>query len=313
MIRRCYAACFSALALAGVVCAQDYPSRPIHMLAGDVGSNADFVARLIAQGISMPLGKPVVVDNRSALIATETLANSAPDGYTIFFSGSVPWVTPLLQKTSYDPMRDFAPVTLATITPFVLVVHPSLPAKSVKELIALAKAKPGELNYSSAVTGGGIHLAGELFKGMAGLDIVRINYTASGGVNAVVSGESQLMFDNPPPVMVLVKTGKLRALAVTSARPSAVVPGLPTVAATLPGYEYEAVYGVLARAGTPPAIIRRLNQEVVRVLNRPDIREKLLNEGVEAVGSTPEEFAGMIKSDMQRFGKVLTNAGINSK
>ena len=244
------------------------------------------------------------------------MAKAPPDGYTLFLSGSNFWVEPLLQKVPYDPARDFSPIAGATTSPLVFVVHPSLPVKSVKELIALAKARPGALNYSSSVTGTSGHLAAELFKSMAGVDIVRIGYKSGGqSVIALVSGEVQVAF-NPAggTVMSQVKSGRLRALAVTSAQPSVLAPGLPTMAAAgLPGYESSAIQSVFAPAKTPEAIITRLNQEILRFLNAPETKERLINASVEAIGSTPEQLAATVKFEMAKWGKVIKDAGIRAE
>ena len=213
----------------------------------------------------------------------------------------------------FDPIRDFSPVILATKAPNILVVHPSLPVKSVRELISLAKARPGDLNFASSAAGGSIHLAAELFKQAANIKVITIRYKGSDeGMIGVIGGEAQIMFPNAALGMPHVKSGRVRALAITTAQPSPVAPGLPTVASSgLTGYESEAMFGVLAPTGTPSAIIDRLNQEMARVLNSADVKEKLLNVGSEAVGGSPESFAKILKSDMARWSKVIKDAGIN--
>jgi tripartite-type tricarboxylate transporter receptor subunit TctC len=219
-----------------------------------------------------------------------------------------------LEKTAYDPVKDFAPVTIATHSPNVLIVHPSLPVKSVRELIALAKTRQGELNYASGGTGSSAHLGAELFNAMAGVKIVRINYTGTGpAINDLIAGQEQMMIAAPGSVVPHLKSGRLRGLAVTSAEPSALFPGMPTVAATLPGYEISSRTGILAPARTPAAIINRLNQEIARVLNQPDVKEKLFNLGVEAAPSTPEQFETAIKSELTRMGKVIKDTGIRTQ
>jgi tripartite-type tricarboxylate transporter receptor subunit TctC len=221
---------------------------------------------------------------------------------------------PFLQSnTGYDPVRDFSPITLVTSAPNVLVVHPATPAHTVRELIALAKARPGTLNFSSSPAGGTSHLAGELFKAMAGIDIVWVPYKGAGpALVALVGGEVQVMFGNPLAVAPHLKANRLRALAVTTPEPSALAPGLPTVASSgLPGYESRAMQGIWAPAKTPAAVVQRLNQEVLRALSVPEIRQKILDSGAEPAGSSPEEFAELIKSDMARMGKVIKNAGIH--
>ena len=298
---------------AGVACGQEYPNKPVRIITGAAGGGGDFDARIIAQGISGPLGQSVVVDNRAnTIVAADAAAKSPPDGYTLFIGGSSTWIFPLLQKAPYDPVRDFAPISLIERTVSVVAVHPSIPAKSVKELIALAKARPGELNYSSAAVGGPAHIAGELFKSMAGVKIVNVVYKSNPpAITALISGEVQLTIIDVGSVAPHIKTGKLRALAVTSAEPSVLVPGMPTVSASgLPGYEAIGMAGFFAPAKTPTAAITRISQEAMRVLGRADVKEKLLNAGVEVIGSSPEQFAATLKADIAATAKVIKDAGI---
>ncbi len=292
---------------------QNYPSKPIRIVASPVGGSGDFHARLIAQGISASLGQPVVVENRGGggNILGEIAAKAAPDGYTLLNNGSSFWIGPLLQKAPYDPVKDFAPVTSTTSSPNILVIHPSIPVKSVKELIAYAKARPGELNYASGVTGSEPHLLAELFKAMAGIDIVRIAYKGTGlAVSDLLGGQVQLLFGSAASVAPHLKTGRLTPLAVTSARPSSLYPNLPTVGATLPGYASASMQGIWAPAGTPRAIVNRLNQEIARFINSADVKEKLFNIGVEPDTSSPEEFAAVIKSETVRMAKIIKQLGI---
>ena len=302
----------TAWAAADVALSQDYPSKVIRIVAGSVGGGNDVVARLLAQGISGPLGQPVIVENRGpGVLPIEFAFRMPPDGYTLLVNGSTLWTIPFLQKTLYDPVRDFSPITLATVVPNLLVVHPSLPVRTVKDFIALAKARPGELNYSSTSTGSAGHLAGELLKSMAGVNLVRIPYKANvASITAVISGEVELTITDVGLLKAHARSGRVRALAITSARPSALYPGLPTVAATLPGFELIATTGVYAPAKTPQAIINRLNQEIVRVLKTPEIKEKFLNSGTEVVAGTPDELAAFLKSDMARMAKIIREAGI---
>ena len=299
---------------AGVAHGQDYPNKLIRIITSPAGGDNDFIARIIGQSISSPLGQPVVIENRPTPLAVESVAKALPDGYTLLLAGGQLTITPLLRKTSYDAVRDFAPITLPGSSPLILVVHPSLPVKSVRELIALAKARPGELNYGSTGIGGLLHLAGELFKAMAGINIVRINYKGSAeAVNNLLSGELHLILQPPFAVAPHVASRKLRALAVTSGQPSVLAPGLPTVAASgLPGYEAIAPVGLYAPAKTPAAIVNRLNREIVLILNKSDVKEKLFNVGVEVVGSTPEELATRMKSDIAKWGKLIRDAGIRT-
>lgn len=315
-----YAARAMSLALSLLVCtgealpSSDYPTRPIRIVTSAVGSSVDFTARLIAQGITDRLGQPVIVDNRasSGVIPGQTVSRAQPDGYTLLIDGSTFWFGSLLQKTPYDPIADFAPVTLATRAPNILVVHPAVPTKSVTELIALAKARPGELNFATSVIGGASHLSAELFKHMSGVDIVHIPYRGAGAaITNLIAGEVQIMFATAAASVGHVKSGRLRALAVTSAEPSPVLPGVPTVAASgLPGYESVSMNGVFVPAKTPNAIVQRLNHEITRFLHSTAAKEQFLKAGTETVGNEPAAFKSIIKSEMARMGKVIKDAGI---
>ena len=317
LITRFVAAIVSLILMAlaaGVVSGQDYPTKPIRIAVSAPGSGSDFTARIVAQ-ISGSLGQPVVMEYRGAGILTADYVSKAPpDGYTLIVSGPVFWIAPLMLKTPYDTVRDFSPISLIVREVSVFALHPSVPVKSVKELIALAKARPGELNYASSGTGSNTHLAAELFKSMAGVNIVHVPYMGtSPAITSLISGETQLYITDTGLVAPHVKSGKLRALAVTSAAPSALAPGLPTVAASgVPGYEAVAMTGIWAPAKTPGAIIARLNQEIVRVLNLPDVKEKFLNAGAEVVGSSPEQLAATIKSEIAKISKVIKDAGIKT-
>jgi tripartite-type tricarboxylate transporter receptor subunit TctC len=242
------------------------------------------------------------------------VARATPDGYTLLIASGNFWVEPLLRKTGYDPIRGFAPISLLVSSPNILVVHPTVPAKTVRDLIDLAKAKPGALNYASSSIGGSPHLAAELFKYMAGVDIVHIPYKGSGAANvALIGGQVQLTFATVASVTSYIKTGKLRALAVTSAQPSALFPGLPTVAATVPEFDTGGATAMFAPTGTPASIVIQLNSEVVRLLNRPDIKEKFFNVGVEIVCSSPEQLSAAVKLEMTRLGKVVKEAGLRAE
>ncbi len=299
---------------ASVVAAQDYPDKTIRILTSRPGGSADIVARVIAKAVSGSLGKQVIVDNRGGLIAIETVAKAPPDGYSLLLYGSAIWLTSFMRdNVSWDPLKDFSPITIPENSPNVLVVHPSLPVKSVKDLIALARARPGALNYA-ATTGASSHVAGELFKAMAGVNILQIGYKGTGpALNDLAGGQVELMFAAAAAVMAQVKSGRLKALAVASARPSALAPGLPTVAAYLPGYESVSVHGIFAPAGTPATIIRQLHQEIVRALGTQDVKERLLKLGLETIGSSPEQLTAMMKSEMARLGKVIKDAGIRAE
>jgi len=299
---------------AGVVSGQAYPSKPIRIVTAAAGAGSDFFSRLIAQALSEPLGQQVIVDNRaSGIVASEVVSKAAPDGYTLTVGGSAHWIRPLFAKMPYDAVKDFAAITLVSKDAFVLAAHPSMPIKSVKELIALAKSKPGQLNYGTSGTGSTQHLATESFAAMAGIKLTHIPYKGSAmAITDLLAGESQVMINDVGLIMPHAKVGKLRALAVTTAEPSALVPGLPPIASEVPGYEAVSMTGLWAPAGTPAAIITRLNQETVRALNRADIKERILKAGSEAVGNSPEQFTALIKADMSRITKVIKEAGLKT-
>lgn len=298
--------------------AQSYPHKPVRMLTAAPGGSADFLTRIIAQGLTSSFGQQVVVDNRGStggIIAAQIVASAPPDGYTLLSYSNTIWVTPLLRKNvPYDPVKDLAPITLPVSSPLVVVVHPSIPVKSVKELIDLAKSKPGYLNYGSPGSGAPTQISAELFKSMAGVNIVSVPYKGAGpALNALIAAEVQLMFATAGGVTPHMKAGRLRAVAVTSAQPSVLLPGLPTVAASLPGYESVASYGVFAPARTPAAVIERLNHEIVKALNSAETKERLYGAGVEIVGSSPEQLMATMKSEMNKIGKLIKDAGIHVK
>lgn len=301
-------------ACAAAAPAQDFPAKPLRILTTEAGGGGDLVARIVGQGLSGALGQPVVIDNRG-IRGAEIVAKAPRDGHTLLSYGNPLWLAPFLrERVPFDPVKDFAPVTLSVSSPNVIVVNPSAPAASVTELIALARAKPGALNYGSSGVGSSNHLAAELFKSMAAVNIVHVPYRGAGpALTALIGGEIQVMFPSASSVTPHIRSGKLKGVAVTSAVPSALAPGLPTVAASgLPGYESSLILGVLVPAGTPAAIVRRLHQEIVKVLQTAEVKEKLFNSGVEAVGSSPAQFAARIQSEMSRLGKVIRDAGIRS-
>jgi tripartite-type tricarboxylate transporter receptor subunit TctC len=296
-----------------ITSAQSYPNKVIRIATAAVGSANDLVARIIAQELTRTLGQQVIVENRGGL-APEVVARASPDGYTLLFYGSSVWLLPLMRHENYDPVVDLAPVTLAVNSPNVVVVHPSLPVKSIKELIALAKARPGELNYAAGTLGASPHLSTELFKAMAGINVVRVAYKGTGpSVLALIAGEVHMMVAGLGSVAPHMASGKLRALAVTSAEPSKLTPELPTVAASgVPGYEASSLIGMFAPAKTPTVIISRLQQETLRGLSRPEVKEMLFRNGIEVIGSSPEDFASTVKADMAMLGKVIREAGIRA-
>jgi tripartite-type tricarboxylate transporter receptor subunit TctC len=298
----------------GASLAADYPTKPIRiLLTSSPGGGSDVPSRIIAQSLTESLGQQIIVDNRPAT-AIEIAHKAPADGYTLLVDATSFWIAPLLRKMTYDPLRDFSPISKLTTSPLVVVVHPGV-ANSIKELIALAKAKPGQLNYAGGPTGSSGQLAGELFKSMAGVNIVRINYQSIGlAYGDVISGQVQLMFPSVGSAAPHLKSGRLKVLGVTGAKPSALLPEVPTVAASgLPGYEAGLEVGIFAPAGTPAARIARLNREVVQALQRPDVRQKLLSSGVEPSGSSSEQLALTIKSDIAKWGKVIKDAGIRDE
>lgn len=294
--------------------ATTYPYKPIRLLASGVGGAGDFAGRLIAAELTQRLGQQVIIDNRPGGITPgEILVKAQPDGYTLMMVGFVVWLSPFMRdQVPFDPQRDFAPVSLAISSPNVLVVHPSLRVKSVPELIALARQKPGTLNYAVSGIGNSSHLAGEMFKAMAGVNIAAVYYRgASLALTDVVGGRVEMIFATANASQPHVNAGRLLALAITSAQPSPVAPGLPTVAAAgLPGYESAATIGILTRSGTPPAVVQVLHQEIARYLHLPQTQSRLLKAGIEAVGNTPAQFAAIIREDIARKGNIIRDAGM---
>lgn len=307
-----------ALSLAaGAACAQTtYPSQPIRVVTGNAGGSLDLTVRMMAQGLTGPLGQQFVIDNRlsaGGALAVTAVVKAKPDGHTLLMYGSNIWLFQYMtDNVPWDTLRDLVPITLVVKSPSVLAVHPALPVKSVSDLIALAKRRPGELNEAGIGSGNATHMASELFKKMAGISILRVPYKGGApALNALIGGEVQLTFSVAGTVIPHLKTSRLRALAITSPQPSPLVPGLVTVAASgLPGYDAESLYAMFAPAGTPPAIIARLNQETVRYLSMPETKERFLNAGLEAAGSTPEQLVAIIKADMAKWGKLIKEAGI---
>jgi len=312
------ACALAALALAAAAHAQVYPAKPLRMIvAYPPGGGTDIVARMLAQKLGESLGQSVVVENRggaSGNIGTELAARAAPDGYTILMGNVAPNAinVSLFKDLPFDPVADFAPVSLVASTPNILVVHPSTPARTVKEVIALAKAKPGTLNFASAGAGSSSHLAGELFRILARADIVHVPYRGAGPAMVdVLSGQVQLYFATMPAAMPHVKAGKLAAVAVTSARRSQALPDLPTIAESgVPGYEASTWYGVLAPARTPSAVVARLHGDIVKILADAALHARLADQGFDPVGSSPEEFGAYIKTEILKWGKVIRDAGI---
>ena len=300
--------------------AASFPVRPVRLIDPYApGGGSGLIARLVGAKLSETWGKQVVVDNRpgaAAAIGTEIAVRSAPDGYTLCMgtSGSIA-ISPNMNKVPYDPVKDLVPITQTSAQVMVVVLHPSAPIHSVKDLIAHAKAQPGRIIYASSGTGGSGHLAVELFQALAKVNMTHVPYKGNGpAVLAQVSGEVQLGFNNILAVLPHVQSGRLKAIAVTSAKRAATVPDLPTLAeAGVPGYEATSWNGIFAPAKTPRAIIDKINAEVVKILNTPDVREKLIAAGSDPVGSTPEQFLAFVKVELARWGKVIRENNIRAE
>ena len=304
-----------AMGVAAGVCAQSYPVKPIRIVTTEAGSGTDFGARMVAQCISGPLGQQVVVENRGGVMPNEVVAKAQPDGYTLVHNGSALWLLPFVQSDlGWNVQRDFIAVSMTDQSPNVLLVQPTLPVKNVQDLIALAKSKPGELNYARAAPAGPTHFSAELFNVMAGLKIVPIPYKGGGpAVIGMLSNQAHMMFAPAAVAMPHVNSGKLRGLAVTTAQPSALFPQLPTMSASgVPGYEYVAMFGEFVPAGTPMAIVQRLSNEIQRCMQKPEVKEKFLNAGVESVGTTSERFSAIVKTEMAKWGKLIKETGIRA-
>jgi tripartite-type tricarboxylate transporter receptor subunit TctC len=308
-----------SLVQASAAVAQTYPTRTIRIVVPQsAGGSTDLVARPLAQKLAEALKQPVVVENRpgaGSVIGTDLVAKAAPDGYTLLAVAASFSMSPsLYANLPFDPVRDFAPITLLSAFPNILVVHPSLPVKSVQELIAYAKARPGQLNFGSSGVATGTHLSMELFKNMTGIEMVHVPYKGGApSVNALLAGEVQVTLATISTALPQVKAGRLRALAVTTPQRSVAAPEVPTLAESgVPGYDYSSWIGLLAPAKTPPAIVARLRAETARIVRTPEMRAILALEGAEPVGNSPEEFAALIGSEVGRWRKVVAAAGIKA-
>jgi tripartite-type tricarboxylate transporter receptor subunit TctC len=300
------------VAAAGAWAQEKYPVKPVRIVTAAPGSNHDWGARLTAQELTRRLGQRVLVDNRGSIAIDYAAREAAPDGYTLLFYGATVWLQPFLNKVGWDPVADFAPITLAMSSPNVLVVHPSLPVRTVQALVALAKARPGELNYSAGGGGSTPHMAAELFKHLSQTRIQRIHYKGSGpSMIGLLSGEAQLMFAALGPITPHVRQGKVRAIAVTTPKRTPLMPELPAVAETLPGYSAEATIGFFAPRRTPPALVSHLQREIAQALKSAD-PNVVANAGIEIVAGTPEEFAAFIKSEMERMGAVIRSGSFDN-
>ena len=316
-------ACSSAALLAAaaqIAAAQSYPVKPIRVIIAQApGSATDVVTRTLGSKLQASLGQPLVVDARpgaGGTLGTDVAAKAPPDGYTLFMANnSTHGANPALySKLPYDAVRDFAPIIFVAATPYVLAVHPSLPVTTVKQLIAFAKARPGQINYASAGNGSTHHLSGELLKSMAGIDIVHVPYKGTGpALTGLVSGEVSITFSTVTSIQPHVKAGRVKALAVTTPKPSPMMPGVPSLAeSALPGFEMLSWFGLLAPAAAPPAIVTRMNTEVAKVLALPEIKAALAAQGLETKGGTPAQFGDYIKSEIAKISKIAKTAGVKA-
>ena len=308
----------TAIVLPHPVAAQDWPSRPVKVIIpAPAGSPGDVITRSLTERLAAALGQPFVVDNRPGAnyaIGTEAVARAAPDGHTLLLTASPHTINPALYpSTGVDPIRDFSPITLVAVTPLVLVIHPDLPVRTIPELIAYIKARPGKVLYGSAGTGSTLHLAGEMFKRMAGVDMVHVPYKGvTQAVTDLLGGHVALMFPGGPIALPHVRTGKLRALATTGERRTSAAPDLPTVAESgLPGFDIYAWYGILAPAQTPATIVNRLHTEIVRALQAPDLANRWTGLGADVVHqASPAQFLEFLKGDVTKWAKLISEAGI---
>jgi tripartite-type tricarboxylate transporter receptor subunit TctC len=303
----------------GLATAQAYPSKAVRLIVPfAAGGSTDIIGRTVAQKLSEMWGQPVLVDNRpggSTVIGTDAVAKAAPDGYTLLVTPAPFTIVPgLIARLPYDPARDFEPITLINTTPLVVVVHPGVPARSIKELIALAKARPGALNYGSSGSGGSNHLAGELFNAMAGVKMVHIPYKGNAPALAdLVGGHVDAVFNGLTSAMPLIKSGRLRALAVTSIARSGALPDMPTLDELgLKGFQAVAWNGLSAPARTPKEVIGRINADVLKVVRSPDLLERLRAEGSDPVGNSPAEYAAFLREEIAKWARVIKTAGVKS-
>ncbi|MGZ8269127.1 MAG: Bug family tripartite tricarboxylate transporter substrate binding protein [Burkholderiales bacterium] len=314
------AACFASAGPAHAQSKDPWPARPVRIVVPQApGASTDLTARLIAQKLSPALGQPVIVENRpgaGSIVGTELVAKATPDGHTLLVVASSIMLTPILNKNlPYDLNRDLVPITQLSSFPNILVVHPAVPAKTVRELIALLKSKPGALNYGSAGTATGTHLSAELFKSMTGTDMVHVPYKGGGAaVPALLGGQVQLMFASIVSALPQVRAGKLRALGVTSPRRSPSAPDVPTIAeAGVPGYEYTTWYGVFGPRGLGKPIVSQLNAAVAKVLATPEVSQRLMTSGAEPAPSSPEELTQYMRAESARWAKIIKAAGIKAE
>jgi tripartite-type tricarboxylate transporter receptor subunit TctC len=306
----------AAALCAGPALAQNYPNHPIRLIVPwPPGQATDVAARMVSERLTPALGQPVVVDNRGGaggVIGCETAAKSPADGYTLVAGSSGPIsISPNVQKVAYEPLRDFAPISLLAINPFMLVVNPSIPAKDVKQLVALLKANPGKYSFASSGSGATSHLMSVLFNSMAGVEVVHVPYKGSSqSITDVVNGQIAYTIETVPAVQGLVQAGKLRALGATSLTRAVAMPDVPTIAETLPGYEMFGWIGLMAPSGTPVAITDRVSAETQKIMQDPEIRKRFLSAGMEPAGNTPAQFAEFLKKQNDRYGSIVKQAHV---
>ena len=319
MLRHSVLVALIAAVFAAPAAAQPYPSKPIRMVViSPPGGTTDILSRALAQHMTDGLGQSVVTDNRpggGGILASEIVAHANPDGHTLLYTHTSHSVLPSLhEKLPYDPLRDFQPITRLALFPGALIVNNNVPVRNVKELIALAKAQPGKLNYAAGTTGASAHLSGELFKTMAGVNIVHIPYKGTAAqLTSVIAGESQLTFASLPAALPHVQSGRVRALAIGSAKRSPTLPNLPTVAESgLPGFDVSAWNGILAPRGTPRAIVDKLNAEIHRIAQLSEVKKRAAEQGAELAVDTPEQFGTYIKAQIEKWGKVVRASGMRA-
>lgn len=314
VVRRMVIAACMASAVAGAW-AQGYPARPVRILTAEPGGGSDIVSRIIAPALTSRLGQQVIVENRvGGVIISELAAKATPDGHTLLVYSNALWLLPYMRTQTPYAVADFKPISLLVSAPMLLTVHPSVPAQSAEEFIAVTRAKPGTFSYASGPIGASPHLAGELFKAMAGIDLLHVPFKGVGlAINDVIAGRVHMMFLSTGSSSAHVKAGRLRALAVTSLQPSPLAPGMPTLAsAGLPGYEMLTIFGLFAPAKTPAAAAARLQRDVVASVHSPEVKDRVGGISMEAVGSTPDEFMTVMRGEMDRLGKVIKERGIRA-
>ena len=318
--RRCLLPMLFAVCAYAAPAPAAWPERPLRVVVGSsAGGGGDILARTLAPKLGDALGQPLVTDNRggaAGAIACEIVARAAPDGYTVLLAsvGMLAINPGLYPDLQYAPLRDFRPVTLLAAAPYVLVINPAVAAKSVRELIALASAKPNALNFASGGTGTGNHFSGELFKLLTGVELVHVPYKGTGpALTDVLGGQVQIMFSNLLPALPHVRAGRLRALAVTSAQRSPSAPELPSIGETVPGYATTVWHGLLLPVKTPPPIAARLHREVTAILRQAEIKNRLAAQGTDTVGNSPDEFAALIRDETQKWAKVIARAGVKAE